>query len=164
MSETPWTTMRDGGEQGSQGRQSSYNTILEMSMCCGNNRTRQKSVSCVWKSLNIVGVWEQCMQPRAGKVVSGRRQDLTGPWRGEQEDWGNSLSKGAGVFLGLIGVEGTPAWGNAPGEWFIRKHGGLWAMAYKAWLRTWVSQGGLTDDWPGERQADQVGWCCHVWW
>lgn len=50
------------------------------------------------------------MQLRAGKVVSGRRQDLTGPWRGEQGGWGNSLGKdpGTGVFLGPIGVEGTP--------------------------------------------------------
>lgn len=50
------------------------------------------------------------MQPGAVKVVSGRRQDFTGPWRGEQEDWGNSLSRdtGAEVFLGAIGVERTP--------------------------------------------------------
>lgn len=44
------------------------------------------------------------MQPGAVKVVSERRRDLTGPWRGEQEGCGDSLSRHRG-------------WGFPQGHW-----------------------------------------------
>lgn len=70
------------------------------------------------------------MKPGVIKVASGRRQDLTGLWNGEQEDWGSSLSKdpGAGVFLGLVDVErhGVPSLcQEILGELLIRSDGRL---------------------------------------
>lgn len=82
-------------------------------------------------------------------MVSGKRQDLIRLWRGEQEGWGNSLSKdtAAGVFLGLVGTEDT-----ALTEYYVcvrkpweggrqKKWAAYAAMASKSWQRTWTSQG-----------------------